>query len=226
MNAFDALVDEYPAWWIDFLGEHNHIGGLEATKWLLDRSDLGPGKTLIDCGAFVGAAARYAVERTGCGAVANDVNPDFLAAGRKLPGGERVTWVAAANHRLPFPDGTFDSAWCLDSYLAPKELSRVTKRSGATICLCSELPVDNRGGMEAFIDEWEEYGWELAGHKQMTLEALHQWRNAEAAMVARRTQYEARYGKRAYLGQLDLLASMVLAYERGENGHGLLAFRR
>ncbi len=226
MNAFDALVEEYPAWWIDFLGEHNHVGGVEATKWLLERSGLAAGKRMLDAGAFVGAAARMAADQTGCRAYATDLGSDFLLAGRELADGAGVDWVLASTHRLPFADGTFDSTWCMDSYIAPKELSRVSKKWGATICICGELPVDNRGGLESFVDEWAEFGWTLSAHKALTLEALQVWRNAEAAMVAKRTYYEERYGKRAYLSQLDQMAHLVQSYERGEAGHGLMVFSR
>lgn len=226
MTAFDALVEEYPAWWIDFLGEHNHVGGVEATKWLLERSGLGPGKRMLDAGAFVGAAARMAIAQTGCSAFATDLGQDFLVAGREMPGGDAVHWVLGSTHRLPFADAVFDSTWCMDSYVAPCELSRVTKRAEVTLCLCAELPVDNRGGLESFIDEWAEFGWSLAGHKSLTLEAIQVWRNAEAVLVAKRTHYEARYGKRAYLAQLDQMAHLVQTYERGEAGHGLLVFSR
>ena len=66
------------------LGEHNHIGGESATRWLLDAPSLGPGKEMLDCGAFVGAAGRLAAQATGCVAFATDLNHDFLAAGREL----------------------------------------------------------------------------------------------------------------------------------------------
>ena len=226
VNAFDDLVEAYPAWWIDFLGEHNHIGGVEATKWLIQRSELSAGKRMLDCGAFVGAAARLATTETGCAAVALDIGPDFLDTGRHMPGGEKVDWVIGSAAKLPFEDAAFDSVWCLDSYLAPRELSRVAKRSGATMCLCSEAPVDGRGGLEAFLDEMAEYGWELGSHKQLSFEALHTWRQAEGALVARRSYYEARYGKRAYLAHLDMLSDLVRSYERSEQGHGLFVFRR
>ncbi len=226
VKNFDALVDEYPAWWIDFLGEHNHVGGIEATKWLLERSGLGPGMRMLDAGAFVGAAARLAVERTGCTAYATDLGSDFLYTGREMANGGDVHWIVASTHRLPIADGVMDSVWCMDSYIAPKELNRVARGSKATVCICGELPVDNRGGLESFVDEWNDLGWELAGHRALTLEALQVWRNAEALMVAKRSYYEERYGKRAYLGQLDLLGGLVQQYERGEAGHGLLVFKR
>lgn len=226
VTAFDDLVEEYPAWWIDFLGEHNHVGAADATNWLLTRSGLEAGRTMLDAGAFVGSAARLAVEKTGCSAYATDLNPEFLATGRSMQGGDAVEWLLASTHKLPFPDMSFDSVWSLDSYLAPREMSRVAKQNGATLCICCELPVDARGGMEAFVEEWAEYGWEMGGHRSMTLEALQVWRHAEAAFVAKRSYYEPRYGKRAYLGQLDLLGNMVQQYERGEVGHALLVFRR
>lgn len=225
MQALEELAQDYAAWWIDFLGEHNHVGGEEATRWLLERSRLRAGDRMLDCGAFVGAAARYAARRVDAKAVACDVNADFLAAGRRLHGGQLVDWVPADTRRLPFHDGSFASVWSLDSFIAVREMSRVAARR-ATICLCCETPIDSRGGLESFIDEWREYGWELAAHRSMSMDALQAWRHAEAEMVAKRRVYEARYGKRPYLGQLDLMGHLVQAYERGMIGHSLLVFAR
>lgn len=223
--ALEQLTEEYAAWWIDFLGEHNHIGGEAATRWLLERAGLAPGKRMLDCGAFVGAAARMAAAETGCEAVALDLNADFLQAGRALESGSLVAWVTADSGRLPFRDSTFDSVWALDTYIGMRELSRVA-RPGATLCLCCEVPVDGRGGVEAFIEEWAEYGWELAGHKEMSTDATNTWRKAEADLVRQRPHYEQRYGTRPYLRQLDMLYAMVQSYERHEQGHGLFVFRR
>ncbi len=224
-DALSQLADDYAAWWIDLLGEHNHIGGIEATRWLLERADLAPGRTMLDAGAFVGAAARLAVG-TGCSAVASDLSHDFLAAGRALEGGEAVRWVTADSARLPFPDGSFDSVWAMDTYIGVREFSRVAGWGGSTLCLCCEVPVDARGGVEAFIDEWGGYGWTLSAHRQMSNEATVTWRNAEAEMVRRRPYFEERYGTRPYLGQLDMLMNMVASYERHEQGHGLFVFKR
>jgi SAM-dependent methyltransferase len=224
-SPLEALSDEYAAWWIDLLGEHNHIGGVEATKWLLDRAHITAEDRVLDAGAFVGGAARLIARRTEATVVATDVNADFLITGSKMPGGELVTWAAGSTHKLPFADGVFTSAWCLDSYIAPKELSRVTAPR-ATLCLCCEVPVDSRGGAESFIDEWAELGWEMRAHRQMSSDATQTWRLAEGEMVRRRPHFEARYGKRGYIGQLDMLANMVRAYEIGEQGHGLFVFSR
>ncbi|MGI8926963.1 MAG: class I SAM-dependent methyltransferase [Tepidiformaceae bacterium] len=221
---FDALVEEYPAWWTDFLGEHSHVGGEEATRWLLERAALTPGARMLDAGAFVGAAARLAMA-AGSLAFATDVNSDFLRAGRAMPGGASVTWLAASNHKLPFRDGAFGSVWCLDSYLAPREFSRVAA-ARATLCLSSEVPTDGRGGMEAFIEEWAQYGWELRAHRALSNEATQTWRRAEAELVRKRPRYESRYGTRPYLAQLDLVAGLVRSYERNEQGHGLFVFGR
>jgi len=224
MTVLDDLSEEYPAWWVDLLGEHNHVGGIEATRWLLDRARLGPGRRMLDCGAFVGASARLAAAE-GADAVALDLVPDFLAAGRKMECGERVTWVAGDTRRLPFRDATFDSVWSLDSTLHLAEMTRVA-RPGATLCLCAEVPADGRGGFEAVIDEWAASGWDLTSHKSMTLEAVQAWREAEAKLASRRQYFEPRYGNRGYLAQLDLLADMVVMYERGGVGHGLFVFTK
>lgn len=218
------LADEYPIWWVDFLGEHNHIGGRDSTRWLLERSRLSTGDAMLDCGAFVGSAARMAAG-SGMSAFATDANADFLATGRELDRGESVTWVTAATQRLPFRGGTFQSVWSLDAPAPPRELSRVAA-ARATLCLCIEVPTDNRGGLESFFDEWAEYGWQLAAHKQLSLDATQSWRRVEAELVAHRSRYEPRYGSRGYRAQLDLTARMVLAYERGEAGHGLFVFSR
>jgi len=224
-TAMEDLAEAYAAWWIDFLGEHNHIGGAEATRWLLERSQLTAGDRMLDAGAFVGAAARMATELVAAKAVACDIGRDFLAAGRAMEGGAGVAWATATTTRLPFRDATFASVWCLDTYIAPRELSRVAANR-ATLCLCCEVPTDSRGGMEAFIDEWAEFGWRLASHRQMSSEATQTWRMVEAELVRKRPRFEERYGHHGYLGQLDLLANMVHAYERGEQGHGLFVLAR
>jgi SAM-dependent methyltransferase len=225
-DALTELADDYAAWWIDLLGEHNHIGGLEATRWLLERAGLGAGKRMLDAGAFVGAAARLAAAESRCDAFATDLNHVFLSTGRKLQHAERVSWVTADSRRLPFADGYFESVWAMDTYISVREFSRVASASGSTLCLCCEVPVDARGGVEAFIEEWGDYGWSLSAHRQMSNEATVAWRGAEAEMVRRRPYYEARYGTRPYLGQLDMLMNMVASYERHEQGHGLFVFRR
>ncbi len=225
VTPFEALSEDYAIWWIDFLGEHTHVGGAESTRWLLGRSGLRDGDRMLDAGCFIGSAARMAAERFAIRAFATDVNTDFLQAGRAYPGGQDVRWVGAPNQRLPFAAGVFDSVWALDSPLAPRELSRVSA-ADATLCLCCEVPTDNRGGLESFLDEWAEHGWRLAAHKPLSLEATQTWRKAEAELVRRRPYYEGRYGKRGYLAQLDLMARMVLSYERGEQGHGLFVFSR
>ena len=222
--VIESLGERYGAWWIDALGEHNHVGGAETTAWLFERAALAPGALMLDTGAFVGAAARFAASH-GVRAVAVDVNADFLNAGRTLPYGRDVGWVEAASERLPFAAGTFASVWALDTAMPPRELSRVAAGE-ATLCLCAEAPVDSRGGAEAFFDEWAEHGWRLTAHRALSLEATATWRRAEADLVWRRPHYEQRYGKRSYVAQLDLLTSMVQTYERGEVGHGLYVFER
>lgn len=223
--VFDDLVEAYPAWWIDALGEHNHVGGEESTQWLLERSNLEPGQRMLDAGAFVGASARMVARETGAEAIATDISIDFLRAGRAMDGGDRVSWFLAATGKLPFADGAFASTWCLDSAISTRELVRVTQRGG-TICLCCVVPVDERGGLDAFIQEWQELGCELTAHKQLSGQATQTWRGAEMELVRRRPHYQERYGERGYVAQLDIVAELVRVYEYGEQGHGLFVFTR
>jgi hypothetical protein len=60
----------------------------------------------------------------------------------------------------------------------------------------------------------------------MSGEAILAWHRAEAELVHRRQRYEPRYGKRAYLAQLDVVANLVRAYNVHEQGHGLFVLRR
>jgi SAM-dependent methyltransferase len=223
-NVWDELVEAYAAWWIDLLGEHNHIGGLETTRWLWQRSGLKSGDLALDAGAFVGGTARFLAQR-GVRAVALDLGKDFLSAGARLDAGAGVHWVEGLAQKLPFRSQIFQSLFCLDSYLAPAEFARVIAPAG-TVCLCCEVPVDSRGGLDAFIDEWSALGFQLASHKQLSLEATQQWRSAEAELVRRRPHFQERYGERTYLAQLDMVGDLVRVYERGEQGHGLFVFRR
>jgi SAM-dependent methyltransferase len=223
-SVYDELVENYPAWWVDLLGEQNHIGGIESTRWLYARSRLKPGDLALDAGAFVGGTARFLASE-GVRAVALDLGRDFLVAGHRMENGGGVEWVAGVTQRMPFAEHAFRSAWCMDSYIAPREISRVLV-PGGTVCLCCEVPVDSRGGVEAFIDEWAELGFELSGHKQLSLEATQAWRAAETELVRRRPHFQERYGQRGYIGQLDMVTDLVQAYERGELGHGLFVFTK
>lgn len=222
---FEQIAEAYATWWIDFLGEHNHVGGADATRWLVERSGLRPGDRMLDAGGFVGAAGRLAADATAARVTVTDAHADFLKAGRDMDCGRVVTWVAAASERLPFGAGVFRSVWCLDSAVVPRELTRVAA-SSATLCLDTDAPNDGRGGLDAFLEEWDALGWELRAHRPMSSEATQTWRAAEAELVRKRPYWEDRYGKREYLAQLDLVATLVHSYERGEMGHGLFVFER
>lgn len=224
-SVFDELVADYPAWWIDALGEHNHIGGIISTKWLLDRAGLEPGQRMADLGAFVGAAARYAATRTGVDAIATDISPEFLRAGSTMPGGDAARWVAADTARLPFPDATFDSVWCLDSMIDAREMSRVAKQQ-ASLCLCSEIPAQPRDGIQAYADWWAGFGWTLQHHRDLTADAIQLWRSTETDLIRRRSHYLARYGDRGYRAHLDMLGDLVHSYDTHRQAHGLFIFRR
>lgn len=224
-SVFDRLVEAYPAWWIDALGEFNHIGGEESTRWLMDRAGLVPGARVLDAGCFVGATARLVAEETGAAVTATDIGQDFIDAGREMAGGQGVDWLVADTRRLPFADGSFASTWCMDSHVAMGELTRVTAENG-TICLCAVAPLDATGALWTFREQWEDAGWRIVEQKLLSTQATQVWRGAEMDLVGQRAHFQERYGARGYMAQLDIVAELVRAYEYREMGHGLFVLRR
>ena len=74
--------------------------------------------------------------------VAVDLRIGYLALARAGSPGARISWACGAIEGLPFPDGTFDLAWCAqslyslpDPLAAVRELRRVTRRGGLVAVL-------------------------------------------------------------------------------------------
>ena len=86
-DTFAALADAYPAWWVDLLGEHNHVGGAEATRWLLERSRLAPGAMQV-CVQLAPSKA-HRTRREPCLALLGSIRPraEHPGPGRAPRGG-------------------------------------------------------------------------------------------------------------------------------------------
>jgi ubiquinone/menaquinone biosynthesis C-methylase UbiE len=90
-----------------------HAGGVQATRHLLERLEVGPGQRLLDVGCGIGGpsrlAASYGAQVTGI-----DLTPEFVETAAALT--ERVgltdhaRYVATPGEALPFEDGSFDVA--------------------------------------------------------------------------------------------------------------------
>ena len=90
-DTFAALADAYPAWWVDLLGEHNHVGGAEATRWLLERSRLAPGEAIM----MVATAAAHRGDAFAAAEYLMDYLKSRAPFWKKELGAGGEAWVAA-----------------------------------------------------------------------------------------------------------------------------------
>lgn len=99
-----------------------------------------PSSNLLDLGCGTGALARAVLERApSCRLTGVDLSPAMLDKARdRLDGAANL--VLADVEQLPFRDGTFDAAWCNDSFhhypdpeKAAFQMWRVLRRSGTLV---------------------------------------------------------------------------------------------
>jgi ubiquinone/menaquinone biosynthesis C-methylase UbiE len=102
--------------------------------WLIDRLDLRPGETLLDCGAGVGGPAAYAAAAKGIRPVLLEPQAGGCRAARSLFGFPAARADAA---ELPVKDHGVDAAWALGVLCTTKaqlsllsELRRVARPPG------------------------------------------------------------------------------------------------
>lgn len=109
---------------------------------LIELADLKQGDRVIDIACGTGIVARIAAARVkASGAVAGvDLNPGMLNVARSLrtlDDAAPVQWQEASADKLPFPDGSFDVAYCqlglqffADRPAALREMRRVLSAKG------------------------------------------------------------------------------------------------
>lgn len=114
----------YPDWAVRYLPVLRHFPGRD---WNSQR--------ILEIGANENGFARFSGART----IAIDLAPAHLAAARAS---QSVVPAAADINRLPFPDETFDSVICMDTYehipeaerrAANREIIRVLRRDGIAV---------------------------------------------------------------------------------------------
>jgi ubiquinone/menaquinone biosynthesis C-methylase UbiE len=130
---------------------------------LLELAYPKPGDRVIDIACGTGVVARIAAARVGRGgAVAGvDLNPGMLNVARSLKTTDdaaSVQWQEASADRLPFPDGSFDIAYCqlglqffADRPAALREMRRVLPTEGrlAVMVWCG---IQESPGFAAFAE--------------------------------------------------------------------------
>ena len=90
-----------------------HAGGVAATRYAVERLEIGPGTRLLDVGCGIGGpsrlAATYEAQVTGI-----DLTPEFVDAATALTErvglSETASFVTTPGEALPFDAGSFDAA--------------------------------------------------------------------------------------------------------------------
>jgi len=115
-----------------------HIGGRAATRYLMQALCLAPGMQVLDIGAGLGGAARYAAETFSVTVTGIDLSPDYTAIARMLSVksglADRVSFHTGTALSMPFDNQAFDAAYSIhtamnieDKLDLYKEVLRVLK---------------------------------------------------------------------------------------------------
>ena len=91
-----------------------HLGGVAATRAVLDSLGLGDGDHLLDVGCGIGGPARTMARLSGCRVTGIDLTPEFVEVGAELSRRtgleDRTTFHAGDATSLPFDDADFTAA--------------------------------------------------------------------------------------------------------------------
>jgi SAM-dependent methyltransferase len=85
-------------------------GSPASLAWLAEALEVSSARRMLDAGSGVGGPAAWLAQHFGVTPVCAEPMRGAALASRRLFG---LPAVAAAGQALPFPDGTFDAAWCL-----------------------------------------------------------------------------------------------------------------
>ena len=114
-------------------------------RFLVGRTEAGPGDRVVDVATGTGLVARELVRRLGCAVVGVDQSREMLAEARRAAG--PVELVEAEADRLPFADGEFDALtftyllrYVDDPASTLRELARVVRPGGTVAGLEFGVP--------------------------------------------------------------------------------------
>lgn len=124
--------------------EEFHIGGREATEYVVSNMNLQPEQHVLDIGCGIGGAARYIASQKGNRVTGIDLTPEYIACAKELSKRVQLPQVdfgTASALDLPFEDGSFDAAISLhvamnieDREALYRETARVLK-PGAVLAI-------------------------------------------------------------------------------------------
>lgn len=127
-----------------------HPGGLALTREMAEAAGIGPDQRVLDVASGTGASAAMVADRFGVDVVGLEPSPRALDVVRAVEAPEaRVDWVQGDAHRLPFPSGTFDGAYCECTLMfldRPRTLAQMVDvvRPGGWVAM-HDLCVPSRG---------------------------------------------------------------------------------
>ena len=124
-----------------YMGTTKHMGGLEATKDLIELCRIHADQFVLEVGCGVGATAVYLAKKHNCRVVGVDISEQMIARAEERSKGEgvqnQVEFRVASAIALPFQDGHFDAVICqsVTTFIEEKakaicEYDRVTKPGG------------------------------------------------------------------------------------------------
>ncbi|MGW0792644.1 SAM-dependent methyltransferase [Streptomyces sp. NPDC002911] len=141
--------------WEIFMGQNLHIGYWDdeapdtdpkdrLTDVLIEQAGLTPGRRLLDVGCGQGRPAIRLAEATGGEVTGITVSAEQVATGTELAHeagvADRVRFERADAMDLPYPDGSFDAVWAVESVMylsdrqtALKEMHRVLAPGGVLV---------------------------------------------------------------------------------------------
>ena len=143
-----------------------HIGGSEGTLLLAEKLSLTTSSKVLDIGCGIGGPARLLSSVIGCNVSGIDLTADYINAGNELTNqvglSNSVNLVNASALDVPFPDGSFDVSYMIESNssnsyvfdLGDGPLSATL--SGNTLTLFQEVQASDTGCPQqegTFIEE-------------------------------------------------------------------------
>ncbi|PWJ89994.1 MULTISPECIES: methyltransferase domain-containing protein [Mesorhizobium] len=94
-----------------------HIGGVAATRELIDRMGLKPGAELLDIGSGVGGPARFVANSIGADVTGIDLTQSYVDIATSLSKrtglADKTRFVQGSALDMPFADASFDAAMIL-----------------------------------------------------------------------------------------------------------------
>jgi SAM-dependent methyltransferase len=144
------------------IGVTKHLGSLDATHEILDKTQIDHESLVLDVGCGIGLTPAYVVRRYGARVIGIDLTYKMLQRARREAGdrgvADRVAYCVADAQALPFADGAFDTVMSESVYVFVPDRARAldeavrVARPGARVGITeSTWLVEPDGEAEAFM---------------------------------------------------------------------------